>query len=50
MAKHILRELKIHTPFMLFGAVTGIVILVISLKLPYGISGRVHLTQTPQPE
>jgi hypothetical protein len=38
MVKHILRELKIHVPFTLFGAVTGMIILVFSLKLPYQIS------------
>ena len=47
MVKHILRELKIHAPFTLFGAVTGIVILIISLKLPYGISYNIFYILHP---
>ena len=38
MSGHILKELKIHAPFTVFGAITGIIIMVFSLKLPYKVS------------
>ena len=38
MLKRISRELKIHAPFTLFGAVTGIVIMAVFHKIPHEIS------------
>ncbi|MFA5270870.1 MAG: hypothetical protein WC412_00825 [Candidatus Omnitrophota bacterium] len=38
MAGNILKELKAHIPFTIFGAMTGIAIMVFSLKLPYKVS------------
>ncbi|MEO0292619.1 MAG: hypothetical protein ABIN61_00155 [candidate division WOR-3 bacterium] len=38
MFKEILRELKNHAPFTIFGAFTGIIIMLFSLKLPYRVS------------
>ncbi len=38
MARQILRELKNHAPFTLFGALTGIFVMVLCRHLPYRIS------------
>ncbi|MDD5495712.1 MAG: hypothetical protein PHP46_01270 [Candidatus Omnitrophica bacterium] len=38
MFKQILRELKIHAPFTIFGAITGIAVMTLCYKLPYKIS------------
>jgi hypothetical protein len=38
MTERILKELKVHAPFTFFGALTGIIIMVFSLKLPYRAS------------
>lgn len=35
MAGSILKELKAHIPFTIFGAITGLIIMFFSLKLPY---------------
>ena len=34
MLKHIIKELSIHVPFTFFGAVTGIVIMILIHKMP----------------
>jgi len=47
MVKHILKELRAHVPFTLFGAVTGIIIMVFSLKLPHRISYSVFYVLHP---
>ena len=38
MPGQILRELRAHAPFTLFGTITGIIIILFSLKLPYKVS------------
>ncbi|MEW6686536.1 MAG: hypothetical protein AB1393_10085 [Candidatus Edwardsbacteria bacterium] len=47
MVKHILKELRAHAPFTFFGAVTGIIIMAFSLKLPYRISYNVFYVLHP---
>jgi hypothetical protein len=47
MGKYIFKELKVHAPFTLFGAVTGIVILLFSLKLPYKVSYNIFYLLHP---
>ena len=47
MLKQILRELKIHAPFTFFGALTGIVIMVIFHKLPHGVSYNIFYILHP---
>jgi hypothetical protein len=47
MFKEILKELKNHAPFTIFGAITGIVIMLISLKLPYNVSYNVFYVLHP---
>lgn len=47
MAGYILKELKTHAPFTLFGAITGIVIMVFSLKLPYKASYNIFYLLHP---
>ncbi|RKY11258.1 MAG: hypothetical protein DRP65_04785 [Planctomycetota bacterium] len=47
MFKQILKELKNHAPFTLFGAVTGMVIMYFSCKLSSGVSYSVFYTLHP---
>jgi len=47
MPGQILRELRAHAPFTLFGTVTGIAIMVFSLKLPYKVSYNVFYVLHP---
>jgi hypothetical protein len=47
MFKGTLRELKAHAPFTLFGAVTGIVIMVFFRNLPAGLSYDIFYTLHP---
>jgi len=47
MAGRILRELKAHAPFTIFGAITGIAIMAFSLKLPYKISYNIFYVLHP---
>lgn len=47
MIKQILKELKNHAPFTLFGAVTGIAIMYLSCKLSSGVSFAVFYTLHP---
>src|SRR5690554_1917233 len=47
MFKEILKELKNHAPFTIFGALTGIVIMLLSLKLPYTVSYNVFYVLHP---
>ena len=47
MVKHIFQELRAHAPFTLFGTVTGIIIMVFSLKLSYKVSYNIFYTFHP---
>ena len=47
MAGQILKELRAHVPFTVFGAITGIVIMVFSLKLPYKVSYNIFYVFHP---
>ncbi|MDD5109445.1 MAG: hypothetical protein WC937_04485 [Candidatus Omnitrophota bacterium] len=47
MARQILKELKAHAPFTIFGAATGIAIMIFSLKLPYKVSYNVFYILHP---
>jgi hypothetical protein len=47
MFREILKELKDHAPFTIFGAITGIVIMAVSLKLPYRVSYNVFYILHP---
>ncbi|MFA4991031.1 MAG: hypothetical protein WC569_00420 [Candidatus Omnitrophota bacterium] len=47
MAGHIVKELKSHAPFTMFGAITGIIIMAFSLKLPYEISYNIFYVLHP---
>ncbi|MFA4989387.1 MAG: hypothetical protein WC576_01295 [Candidatus Omnitrophota bacterium] len=47
MDKNILRELKAHAPFTIFGAITGIIIMAFSLKLPYKVSYNIFYVLHP---
>lgn len=47
MVKHILKELRAHVPFTLFGTFTGTIIMVFSLKLPYRISYNIFYVLHP---
>ncbi len=47
MFREILKELKNHAPFTIFGAITGIVIMLLSLKLPYSVSYNVFYVLHP---
>jgi hypothetical protein len=47
MIKHISRELKRHAPFTSFGALTGILILIVSLKIPKEISYNIFYILHP---
>jgi hypothetical protein len=47
MAGQILRELKAHVPFTIFGTITGIAIMAFSLKLPYKVSYNIFYVLHP---
>ena len=47
MAGQILKELKSHAPFTIFGTLTGIVIMIFSLKLPYEVSYNIFYVLHP---
>src|SRR4030042_1022946 len=47
MAGHILKELKAHVPFTIFGTITGIAIMAFSLKLPYKVSYNIFYVLHP---
>ncbi len=47
MLKQILRELKVHAPFTLFGAVTGVIIMIFCYRLPYKVSYNVFYVLHP---
>jgi hypothetical protein len=47
MFKEIYKELKNHAPFTIFGAITGIVVMVFSLRLPYRVSYNVFYVLHP---
>lgn len=47
MYRAIIKELKRHAPFTLFGAVTGIIIMLFSLKLPYRVSYNIFYILHP---
>ncbi len=47
MFREIIIELKHHAPFTIFGAITGIVIMLLSLKLPYRVSYNVFYVLHP---
>ena len=47
MIQHISKELKQHIPFTSFGALTGILIIVVSLKMPKNISYNIFYVLHP---
>ncbi len=47
MAGNILKELKMHAPFTIFGAITGIVIMAFFLNLPYKVSYNIFYVLHP---
>lgn len=47
MAGHILRELKAHAPFTIFGATTGIAVMAFSLRLPYEVTYNIFYVFHP---
>ena len=47
MIKHITKELKHHAPFTSFGALTGILILIVSMKIPKEISYNIFYILHP---
>ncbi|MDD5584906.1 MAG: hypothetical protein PHV55_07625 [Candidatus Omnitrophica bacterium] len=47
MAGQLLRELKEHAPFTIFGAMTGIAIMAVSLKLTYKVSYNIFYVLHP---
>jgi len=47
MFKQISRELKIHSPFTIFGAITGIVIMLIFNKMPHRIAYNIFYILHP---
>jgi len=47
MKKQILKELKNHAPFTIFGAVTGIVIVIFCQKIPFKISYNIFYILHP---
>lgn len=47
MTSHILKELRVHAPFTIFGAITGIIIMAFSLKLPYEVSYNIFYVLHP---
>ena len=47
MFSQISKELKIHAPFTIFGAVTGVIIIAFFQKLPFGISYNIFYVLHP---
>ncbi len=47
MSKNIIKELKAHAPFTIFGAITGIVIMLIFYKIPQNISYNIFYILHP---
>lgn len=47
MAEHILKELREHIPFTVFGAATGIIIILFFQKVPSGLSYNIFYTLHP---
>jgi hypothetical protein len=47
MIKEIIEELKHHAPFTIFGAFTGIIIMIFFQKLPYNIAYKIFYTLHP---
>ncbi|MFW6131473.1 MAG: hypothetical protein ACOC5F_02625 [Candidatus Aminicenantaceae bacterium] len=47
MYKHITKELKNHAPFTAFGALTGILIIIVSLRIPKEISYNIFYVLHP---
>jgi len=47
MLKQILKELKIHAPFSIFGAITGIVVMILFQKLSSKVSYNIFYTLHP---
>lgn len=47
MIKQISKELKNHAPFTIFGAITGIIVIVFFQKLPAGVSYNIFYTLHP---
>ncbi|MEJ2629453.1 MAG: hypothetical protein P8078_12990, partial [bacterium] len=47
MIKRIIKELKHHAPFTRFGALTGILVLIVSLKIPKDISYNIFYVLHP---
>jgi len=47
MFKQILKELKIHAPFTIFGAISGIIVMAIFHSLPRGISYNIFYVLHP---
>ena len=47
MLKQISRELKIHAPFTIFGAATGVIIIAFFQKLPFGLSYNIFYVLHP---
>jgi hypothetical protein len=47
MFMHIAKELRSHAPFTLFGALTGIVVMLIFYKLPFEISSNIFYVLHP---
>ena len=47
MAGNILKELKAHAPFTIFGTITGIAIMLFSLNLPYKVSYNIFYVLHP---
>lgn len=47
MTKTIIKELKLHAPFTLFGAITGVVLMAFSQKLPSNVSYNIFYVLHP---
>ena len=47
MIKRIVRELETHAPFTIFGAITGIIIMLVFRKIPTGVSYNIFYTLHP---
>ncbi|MCK4518659.1 MAG: hypothetical protein KAU12_00935, partial [Candidatus Omnitrophica bacterium] len=47
MLERIIKELKKHAPFTLFGAVTGIVIMFLAKNVSFGVSHKIFYTLHP---
>ena len=47
MSGHIFKELKAHAPFTIFGTITGVLIMIFSLKLSYEVSYNIFYVLHP---